>query len=85
MVADALRRHWDPIGLCGMPELPADEYDSYAPEVLGMIKRAEPDDWIATHLGNLEAEDMGLGRRPHAELVAIVRKVRAHVVPDRAS
>ena len=85
IVADALRRHWDPIGLGAMPGLPADEYDSYAPEVLGMIERADPDASIAEHLGNLEAEDIGLERRPQAELLAIVKRVRAAVVADRAS
>jgi hypothetical protein len=44
----------------------------------------EPDDRIAEHLADLEANDMGLGRRPRAELIAIVQKLRAAVVAKRA-
>jgi len=37
-VAKILRESWDPIGMGTMPDLPADEYASYAPGVIGLIE-----------------------------------------------
>lgn len=37
-VAKILRESWDPIGMGSIPDLPADEYASYAPGVIGLIE-----------------------------------------------
>lgn len=61
MVRAALRR-WDPIGVHpDWPECPAkDEYDSYAPQILGMLKRGATESELTTHLRKLRTERMGL-------------------------
>jgi hypothetical protein len=85
-VASALRMVWDPIG-GGVDEgLPADEYNSYAPVIVGMLERGDSDRAIAEHLRELETERMGLGARPLATLEAIAGQLRAAArAVDRAS
>ena len=65
VVKDALR-DWDPIGV--IPELvasgiPPNEYDSYAPHVLGMLQQGATSDEIRDHLEHTREETMGLGPR----------------------
>jgi hypothetical protein len=69
VVADALHRHWDPIGA----GVPADEYDSYAPVVTGMVERGKTDHEIAAHLAQIEEQLMGLQPRQISELEQVVR------------
>ncbi len=38
-----LHADWDPIGCGEMPDLPADEYDRYAPRVVSMIETGADD------------------------------------------
>lgn len=73
----AMRESWNPIGFDD--SLPADEYESYAPVVVGMIERGEPDLVIATHLSRLESEAMGLKFRAPEELLATVALLRAAI------
>ncbi|HWL39977.1 MAG TPA: hypothetical protein VNO75_07045 [Gemmatimonadaceae bacterium] len=72
VVADALHRHWDPIG----SGVPADEYDSYAPAVTGMLDRGKTDREIAAHLAQIEERAMGLEPRQLLELDQVVREIR---------
>jgi hypothetical protein len=74
-VADALHRHWDPIG----SGVPADEYDSYAPAVTGMIERGKTDRDIATHLAEIEQHAMLLQPRPIPILERIAGDIRRAV------
>jgi len=52
--ADVLRSDWDPIGRGEMENLPADEYDSYAPHVVSLIENGADDAAIAAYLKELE-------------------------------
>lgn len=60
-VATVLRRHRDPISGGAEDGVPVDEYDSYAPPIVGMIERGESDRALAEHLSRLEAEVIGVG------------------------
>src|SRR4051812_47662390 len=86
-VAAVLRRDWDPISGGAEDGVPADEYDSYAPHLVGMIERGESDRAMAEYLGHLEADIIGTGSRSLAELEAIARNIRAaaSAVVNRAS
>ena len=66
---------WDPIGIRDEPEA-QDEYDSYLPAILGLLREGADADRIAAHLLRIEAEDMGLRPDPErARRVAL--KLRA--------
>jgi hypothetical protein len=80
-VSLALREHWDPIGLGGVPELPVDEYDSYAPRVLRLLQMEVDDSVIAEHLASLEAREMGLQPRSLAELTQVAALIRSAIGP----
>jgi hypothetical protein len=82
-VEDIVRR-WDPInaqpGVIGPP----DEYDSYAPHIVSMVKAGWSVDELANHLESLAVETMGVGlsstrSRVHSSEVAsqILRSLRA--------
>ncbi len=61
-VEDVLRR-WDPIGvIAGSIEdgCPVDEYDSYAPSVVGLLSRGCTVDALASHLEKIRTEQIGL-------------------------
>ena len=79
-VQAVLRWAWDPIGLCGV--LPADEYDSYAFPVLGMLERGVGDQEIADYLTSVERDRMGLQPAPkkNANIAALLRELHA-IVP----
>jgi hypothetical protein len=77
-VAVVLRREWDPIS-GGADGVPADEYDSYAPVLVGMIERGQSDRAIAEHLSHLESDVIGVGSRSLTTLEEIARKIRAAV------
>lgn len=75
-VAAALREHWDPIGRGQMPDLLADEYDSYAPQVVTLLRAGADDLRIATHLAELERTAMGLVPAPPHRLLPVVSAIR---------
>jgi len=56
-------RSWDPIGVIvdpSNPENPLDEYDSYAPEVLRLLKAGIEARLLADHLESIARSQMGL-------------------------
>jgi hypothetical protein len=71
-----LRHDWDPISHGQSDELPADEYEAYAPHVYTLIHRGESDYSIAEHLHELERDIVGGEPRPASSLVAVVEKLR---------
>lgn len=83
--ADVLRHQWDPIGRGAMQDLPADEYDSYAPRVVSLIEMGVSDQAIANYLEQLESGTIGVssGR----DLKAVAAKLRSAVAAasDRAT
>jgi len=58
--AVVLRREWDPIGRGKVDDLPDDEYDSYAPQVVSLIEAGASDNAIADYLRELEGETIGV-------------------------
>lgn len=65
-----LLQEWNPIGVVDEPKA-QDEYDSYIPEIYGMLIRHEPRDRLLDHLWWVETEHMGLsGNRRHTEAIA---------------
>jgi hypothetical protein len=61
---DAIRRilvsEWDPIG-CGVPK---DEYDGYISVIYRLIQARVSIEELASHLQELETQQMGLDPRP---------------------
>jgi hypothetical protein len=51
---------WDPIGASGAPEA-RDEYYSYLPKLLELLKRGSNENEIADYLGSITSDRMGLG------------------------
>lgn len=58
---ETILRQWDPIGVEPGTVAPADEYDSYAPPIVSMVKRGCTVAELAVHLEQLGSEAMGLG------------------------
>jgi hypothetical protein len=61
---EKILQRWDPIGVIDdLKEsgLPPDEYDSYAPSILTMLNRGANLEDIASHLGQIQSVNMGLG------------------------
>ena len=52
-IREILMRDWDPIGV---PDLPADEYDTYIGGIYGLIVRGSTVDEIERHLRAIEVE-----------------------------
>lgn len=84
-------RHWDPIGVAGIPEA-ADEYDSYIPGALSVISRGGDARAVAKYLDRIAAERMELmaldpAREPSAQAAAaaieLVALWQAHMGPRR--
>lgn len=51
---------WDPIG-CGVP---TDEYESYAPQILGLLRKEPPIEEVIAMLSALRTEQIGLEPDP---------------------
>jgi len=75
--AAILRRDWDPIGHGRMEDLPADEYDSYAPRIVSLIEAGEDDQAIAAYLRQVEENAITLASR--RDLLEVARLLRRAV------
>lgn len=60
-IDDILWFDWDPIGINDMA--PRDEYQSYVPEIFGLVKANANRREIAKRLHKLETENMGMSGR----------------------
>jgi hypothetical protein len=60
-LVQAILRRWDPINVEPGVVAPADEYDSYAPHIVSMVKGGCTAEVLGTHLEHLASETMGLG------------------------
>jgi hypothetical protein len=80
-VEHALREIWDPIGSGKIPDLPANEYESYAPKVVSLLQAGAADREIAVYLAAVE-ERMHLKPRPIYLLERIAAQLRAVTSPD---
>jgi len=59
VIREILLRHWDPIGICDVPEA-ADEYDHYAAAILQMLKAGRNRDDLEAYLIDVMTSRMGL-------------------------
>ena len=75
-VSAALREHWDPIGRREMPDVPADEYENYAPHIITLIREGADDFKVVAHLRELERVAMGLVPSPADDLLGVVAHLR---------
>lgn len=57
---EIILRKWDPIGISPGEFAPADEYDSYAPTIVGLIRRGCQADELAHHLRGIRTRTIGL-------------------------
>lgn len=78
IASSVLYEQWDPIGV-GAAGGPSDEYESYVPALIGLVRSGASDEVIAEHLGSLERTAMGVAVSPAAHRLAVVRRVRAAV------
>jgi hypothetical protein len=62
-VSRVLRDEWDPLYVNEIPEA-AEEYDSYAPALLGLVLKGADENAIAAHLLALETDVLGLEGDP---------------------
>ena len=75
-IRQVLLRGWDPIGVAEEPGA-QDEYDSYVGAVYRLLASNASEQQIAAHLGEIEAEYMGLPPRDPATLLPVVRELMA--------
>jgi hypothetical protein len=85
MVADLDRlraigwAHWNPIGLDGPPETPADEYDDYLVRTAGMFAAGRTPDEVAAYLVRCVEIDMGMAPADRAAALANAAAIRSVV------
>jgi len=78
-VVEAILMRWDPIGVRTGQEMPASEYDTYAPPIVSMVFRGCSVDDLARHLAGVRTEvigvepDAGHDRAIAAEIVEALR------------
>jgi hypothetical protein len=69
-IREVLLEEWDPIGVSDIAEA-ADEYDSYIPQICGMLIRREPSGRLFEFPWWAKTEPMGLrGNRAHTTQIA---------------
>ena len=66
-VDEVIHYMWDPIGISEIPEARG-EYESYLPQLFGMVCEGRDEQTIAQHLGVIKTERMGLPANPGADL-----------------
>jgi hypothetical protein len=65
----AALREWDPIGV--FPDCPVDEYDSYAPHIVTLLRSGANQTEIADELERIRTQPIGLPpNRPRDEEIA---------------
>jgi len=66
-VDEVLHYVWDPVGISGIPRA-RDEYQSYLPQVFGMLREGGNEQAIASFLNSVAAHRMGLNANPKRNL-----------------
>jgi len=67
---------WDPLGVNEFPEA-SDEYDSYAPAIVGMLVRGATEADLVHHLRKIETENMGLSYLDEQRLINTAKALLA--------
>jgi hypothetical protein len=60
-LVESVLRRWDPVGVQPGRFAPADEYDSFAPQIVSMVESGCSADALVAHLEHLSVETMGVG------------------------
>ncbi len=89
-IVEELLRSWDPIGVSPGTAALSDEYDSYAPHIVWMVKGGCVMEDLAAHLERLSVDIMGIGQssaasRAHSSLefaARIINRLRRANVSD---
>ena len=68
---------WDPIGVSAEFPSTADEYDSYGPGVVALLRAGASADDVADHLGFVERETMGLAMDDPERRAAVAQLLAA--------
>jgi hypothetical protein len=68
-----------------MKDLPADEYDSYAPRVVSLIEMGVSDQVIANYLQQLETDTIGVPSGRDLKAVAAKLRIAVTAATDRAT
>jgi len=79
---EAVLRRWDPIGVLMVDGGPEDEYDSYAPHIVSLIRHGGSLAEVVAHLNHLRTESMGLPMDTQADTAVaeeIIRVVASRV------
>jgi hypothetical protein len=63
-IVQEILRQWDPIGVRPGEGAPADEYDSYAPHLVSMVRRNCSVDQLCGALENIRVQTLGVGADP---------------------
>jgi len=66
-VDEVLHYIWDPIGISAIPQA-RDEYQGYLPHAFGLLRDGASAEAIASYLGQIASERMGLSSVPAHEL-----------------
>jgi len=66
-VDEVLHYLWDPIGVSAAPQA-RDEYHAYLPHVFSLLRSGADSHAIATYLGEVTANRMGLSANPQHDL-----------------
>jgi hypothetical protein len=66
-VDEVLHYVWDPIGVSAIPEA-RDEYNTYVPQVFGLVRDGMTSEGIAIFLSRIVVERMGLRDNPSHSL-----------------
>ena len=66
-VDEVLHYKWDPIGISDVPQARG-EYHGYLPHVFGLLRSGETPEVIATFLGSVATDRMGLLPKPEHDL-----------------
>ena len=74
LIAEVLRRNWDPIGLRDMPDS-QDEYDAYVGGVYRLLVSGASVRELAEHLAAVETEALGFADTDPKMLIPVAKKL----------
>ena len=83
-VSLVLRNEWDPIGGGRISDLPDDEYESYAPVLVGMLRQGDDDRTIVEYLRRLESTIVGASSSRDLATIAGSLRRAAAAASDRS-
>jgi hypothetical protein len=84
LIADILRRHWDPIGIGNEPRA-QDEYDAYVGGVYRLLASGASARTVAEHLAKVESDRLGFVDTDPKMLLPVARrlvKLNVRIDPD---